>query len=171
MVMSDSMIGIKRLNPVWQMHICHGSTHIDNGSYLEAQTAYILAMEIAKELLKNSLINKDNEYVINMFIISCRNLAEVYRIMNLIEEAEAILIEAHSKSLEIMEAKYLPMKFRTEAYRAFQATSMVLIEFYRKIECVSKMTKIITKSRLQLQEFLQEKHSNFGVNLSPFSRN
>ena len=169
--MSDSEIGIKKPNPLWQMYIQEGNVNMRNGLYSQAQTAYILAMEVAEELLTNALQKQDDADAINIFIISCQNLAEVNHVIGLTKDAEKLLLQAHSRSLEVMETKYLSMEFRTEAYRAFQATFMVLVEFYRKTECHERMAEIIRESKLHGQEFLQEIHSIFEGNLSSFSKN
>ena len=161
MAMSDSESGIKKPNPLWQMYIQEGNVHMHDGLYSQAQTAYILAMEVAEKLLTNALQKQNDPDAINVFIISCQNLAEVNHVMGLTKDAERLLLEAHSRCLEVMETKYLSMQFRTEAYRAFEATFMVLVEFYRKTECHQRMAEIITESKLHRQEFLQEIHRIF----------
>ena len=169
--MSNSAIGFKKPNPLWQMYIQEGNVNMRDGLYSQAQTAYERATKLAEELLMNALQKQDDADAINVFIISCQNLAEVYRVMGLIKETERLLLEAHSRSLEVMEAKHLSMHFRTEAYRAFQATFMVLVEFYRKTDCNEKMAGIITQSKLHAQEFSQEAHSIFERNLSSLKPN
>ena len=169
--MSDSVIGFKKPNPLWQMYIQEGNVNMRDGLYSQAQTAYARATKLAEELLTNALQKQDDADAINVFIISCQNLAEVYRVMGLIKETEKLLLDAHGRSLEVMEAKYLSMHFRTEAYRAFQATFMVLVEFYRKTDCNEKMAEIIAESKLHAREFSQEVHSIFERNLSSYERN
>lgn len=162
--MSDTAMGSRKPNPLWQMHIQQGNANMRDGFYSEAQAAYIRAMQVAEDLLKRALQKQDDTDAIHEFVISCQNLAEVYCVMGLGEEAERLLLKAHSRALKLMNTENISIRFRTEAYRAFQAAFIELVEFYRQTGCHEKMAETIAESKLHAQQFLQEVYRIFENN-------
>ncbi|BAZ05636.1 hypothetical protein [Calothrix sp. NIES-3974] len=163
--MSDTVTNRKQSNPEWQMHIECGNANMQSGRYPQAQAAYLRAMEVAEKLLSQALSQRNDMDAIHGFVISCQNLAESYCIMGAEKEAERLLLRAHQKALELMEMDNMSIQFRAEAYRAFQATLIELVEFYRRTECHEKMAEKITESKLSAHNFLQKIYCLFEKNL------
>ncbi len=163
--MSDPVTDHKQPNPQWQMHIECGNANMQSGLYPQAQAAYLRAMEVAEKLLSQALSQRNDVDAIHGFVISCQNLAESYCVMGAEKEAERLLLRAHQKALELMEMENLSIPYKAEAYRAFQATLMELVEFYRRTERHEKMAETITESKLYAQNFLQNIYCLFENNL------
>lgn len=152
-------------NPLWEMYIQQGNADMRDELYSKAQAAYIQAMELAENLLENSLQKQGDTDTIHEFVISCQYLAELYYIKGLGKETESLLLKARKKALGLMKRENISVKFRKEAFRAFHVAHMDLVSFYRSCEFHEKMADIIRESRLHSQKFLHD------INHQVFERN
>lgn len=154
--MSNTAITPIKPNPLWEMYIQQGNTHMRDGLSSKAKAAYIQAMEIAENILEDALKKQDNMDAIHGFVISCQYLAEVYYVKGLGNETERILHRARNKTLKLMAEDSLSVEFRKEAFQAFHITNMEIVSFYRSCRCHDLVTDILRESKLHSQKFLHE---------------
>jgi tetratricopeptide (TPR) repeat protein len=140
----------------WKAHTKRGNDLMQSGSIEMAKVAYTEAIEIAKKLCQQSREQKTNPDTIHLYIIACNNLADCYEALQLFQLAENYLTQAYDIALWTIEDTELPLNFRQEAYRGWQAILRQIVDFYHRRQNPDAISTIVLKSKQRAQAFLKE---------------
>lgn len=152
--MSSSHRPIPPPDARWQACTQTANRLMQEGSYQEAQAAYLQAVQIAEAALTAAESQQDNEHAVHLYAVSCHNLADNFLQLGQSAEAEMLLTKAYQRSLCLMQNDRLPYAFRWEAMRALQQVALQRIDFYRRQGQTDAVAVVLSQSSGQIQSFL-----------------
>ena len=140
----------------WQLYTKAGNQRMQANLYQEAQFAYQQALNLANSLLEEAKHTATHPDAIHPYVVSCHNLADCFLGMEDAQQAQAILQQAYTETINTMNQSNFSMELRFEALKALKMVSYQMHKFYQEQNQVADAQKVMQDAIAQGKVFLAQ---------------